>query len=453
MDEVATFSSDLLRHDPNSYDGHRLTADLDLYRAIESSKAGKKEESAQYLDDAVKEYRKADGIKPNQPGVQMQLARTLTAKQDLGGAEGLYKKVLASDPAAQSAYTELYRLYLFEKKYDQAEALLKAAIQANPKQYAYLTTLAMHYSMMGRRDDMVKTLQQVLAHAPDYEQAYMVVGDFYLRMGDAETAIRQYREGMAKDAKRRSGYQKRIIEVLMRQGKRAEAADLNAEILKADPNDNDAKGLAASFLLDKGDVTRALSELQALVTRVPDNVVARYNLGRAHMARGEWEQARQMFQKAIELRPDYMVARLELGRLQIARGEYDAALKTAAQVLQLDHGSVIARLLESTALMGQRKFGESREVLNALAKEYPNAPDVYFQMGLVNLAENKLKDASDAFQKSYQLNPANRRGLLGIVQSMMEQNHPEQAVDLLRKESEKAPEQPRSEDGPGERIH
>ena len=223
----------------------------------------------------------------------------------------------------------------------------------------------------------------------------MVVGDFYLRLGDSETAIRQYREGMAKDAKRQSSYQKRIIEVLMRQGKRSEAADINAEILKADPNDNDAKGLAASFLLDKGDVTRAMSELQALVTRVPDNVVARYNLGRAHMARGEWEQARQMFQKAIELRPDYMVARLELGRLQIARGEYDAALKTAEQVLQMDRGSVIARLLESTALMGQRKFVESREVLNALARQYPNAPDVYFQMGLVNLAENKFKDASD----------------------------------------------------------
>ena len=35
-----------------------------------------------------------------------------------------------------------------------AEALLKSAIQANPKQYGYLTTLAMHYSMMGRREDM-----------------------------------------------------------------------------------------------------------------------------------------------------------------------------------------------------------------------------------------------------------------------------------------------------------
>ena len=196
----------------------------------------------------------------------------------------------------------------------------------------------MHYSMLGRRDDMVGTLQQIKAHANEFDQAYLVVGDFYLRMGDGETAIREYREGMAQGRQAQDHYQKRIIEVLMRQGKRAEAADLNAEILKADPNDNDAKGLAASFLLDKGDVARAMAELQALVTRVPENPVARYNLGRAHVARGEWEQARQMFQKAIELRPDYIVARLELGQLQIARGEFDAALKTAEQVLQFDRG-------------------------------------------------------------------------------------------------------------------
>ena len=272
IDEVATFSSELLKHDPNSYDGHRLTADLDFYHAIESAKSGKREEGLEYLTDSIEEYQKADQLKPNQAPVLLQLARALTAKQDLAAAEGLYKKVLVGT-ASRSSYTELYRLYLFEKKYDQAEALLKSAVQANPKQFEYLTALAMHYSMMGHRDQMASTLQQILAHAQDYEQAYMVVGDFYLRLGDGETAIRQYREGIAKDTKRRSGYQKRIIEVLMRQGKRTEAADLNAEILKADPNDNDAKGLSASFLLDKGDVTRALAELQALVTRAPDNVV------------------------------------------------------------------------------------------------------------------------------------------------------------------------------------
>jgi tetratricopeptide (TPR) repeat protein len=136
----------------------------------------------------------------------------------------------------------------------------------------------------------------------------------------AKSAIREYRDGIAKDPKKATTYQKRIIEVLMRQGKHAEAADLNAQVLKADPNDNDAKGLAATFLLDKGDINRALAELQAVVTRAPENPVARYNLGRAHAARHELEQARQMYQKAIELRPDYLIARLALAQLLVARG-------------------------------------------------------------------------------------------------------------------------------------
>src|SRR5262249_18494323 len=157
------------------------------------------------------------------------------------------------------------------------------------------TSLANHYALVGNRAAMLQTLQEIKSHAADYPQAYLKVGDFYLRLGDGDSAIKEYREGAGKEPKLKLTFEKRIIEVLMRQGKRAEAADMNAQILKQDPNDPDAKGLEATFLLDKGDVARALSELQSVVTRAPENPVARFNLGRAHMARGEWEQARQAF--------------------------------------------------------------------------------------------------------------------------------------------------------------
>jgi tetratricopeptide (TPR) repeat protein len=292
---------------------------------------------------------------------------------------------------------------------------------------------------VGRHDDMVAVLQQVKSHANEFDQAYLVVGDFYLRIGDGDTAIREYNEGLSKDPKKKISYQKRMIEVYMRQGRRGEAADLNAQILKEDPNDNDAKGLAATFLLDKGDVARAITELNAVVTRSPENPVAHYQLGRAHAARGEYEQARQQFAKAIELRPDYIMARLALAQLQVTRGEFDAALKTAGQVLEIDKNSVNARLIESAALMGMRKFGDSREMLGNMLRSNPNSPDVNFQMGLVALAENKYKEAEDAFRKTHQLNPANARGLMGLVETQMAQSKPDQALALLRAESEKNP--------------
>jgi tetratricopeptide (TPR) repeat protein len=74
-----------------------------------------------------------------------------------------------------------------------------------------------------------------------------------------------------------------------------------------------------------------------------------------------------------------------------------------------------------------------------MAKSSPNSSDVYFQLGVAGLMENKYKDAEDAFKKSYQLNPANPKGLFGVVQSYLGQNEPDQALGLLRTEVDKQP--------------
>ena len=64
-----------------------------------------------------------------------------------------------------------------------------------------------------------------------------------------------------------------------------------------------------------------MSELQSVVTARPNNFVARFNLGRAHFARGEFEQARQEFDAASQLRPDYMPARLAQTQVALIRGD------------------------------------------------------------------------------------------------------------------------------------
>ena len=439
LDEVEGYCNALLKRDPNSYDGHRLTGDLDFARATEQFKVKMMDQGRALLDKAIAEYRTAEATKPGQPGVMMQLARAMAAEAQYPEAEKLYRSVIEKDKTFQSAYTELYRLLMFQRRPIDAEQVLKLGAQNNPKQYGYLTMLAMHYSLQNQRQDMVGILNQIKSHAKEYDQAYKTVGDFYLRMGDGDSAIREYREGMSKDVKKKADYEKRIIEVLMRQGKRTEAAELNSQILKDDPSDNDARGLAATFLLEKGDVSKALTELQAVVAHSPNNPVAQFNLGRVHAARGELEQARQRFQKAIDLRPDYVMARLELAQLQLRGRDFDAALKSAEQVLSIDRTSTAARLIESTALMGQKKFAESRQLLDSMLQANPSAPDVLFQLGLVNLAENKFKEAGDAFRRSYELNPANPRGLLGMVETEMAQNHPDQAMQLLQTEAAKAP--------------
>ncbi|MBZ5582881.1 MAG: tetratricopeptide repeat protein, partial [Acidobacteriia bacterium] len=411
LTEVEVYCKQLLERDSNSFDGHRLAGDLNYIRAVEAAKIKNTEESQKELDKALAEYRTADGIKSGDRGVTMQLARGLTLKSDLAGAEQCYRKVIASDKSYAEAYRELYTLLFYQNKRSDAEQLLKLGYQNNPKEFRYLIWLAEQYVIEQRRGDMLGILQQLKSKAGEYDRAYLDVGDFYLRMGDGDSAIKEYKEGMAKDAKNRLTYLKREVEVLMRQGKRAEAAEVNAQILKESPGDADARGVAATLMLDKGDVSKAMTELQEVVTRAPGNPVAHYNLGRAYVMHGDRPQARQQFQKAIELRPDYILARLALAQLQVAEGDYEAALRTARDIQRYDPNNVNARLIESAALMGQKKFGDSRQLLETMLKANPSSPDVMFQIGVVNLAENKYKDAEDSFRRAYQLNPANTRGL------------------------------------------
>jgi tetratricopeptide (TPR) repeat protein len=437
--EVEGITKDLLQRDPNSFDGHRLTADLDFVRAQSSLQAGHPEQTVKLLAGAIAEYRKAISIKTPGPALKMQLARALASDRQFPEAEQIYRQLIDGDKTLVQVYNELYRVYLLQNKTAEAEQTLKTGAANNPKQIGFLLMLASHYSNLQRHDEMVATLNRIKGHAKDFDRAYLVVGDFYVRNGDFAEALNQYKEGMAADPKQKTSYQKRMIEVLMRQHRRSEAADINAAILKDNPKDSDARGLQASLLLDRGEVQKAISELQAVVNAAPDNFVARYNLGRAHIARGEWEQARQQFTEAIRERPDYLSARLALAQLQVMRTEFEPALKSVAAILQIDKNNAPARMIEAAALMGERKYAEARQLLEAVRQANPNAPEIDFSLGMMAMKEGNLKEAEGIFRKAYAANPNDARALVGMVEVLAAQGHYDQAIQVLQSELAKNP--------------
>ena len=67
-------------------------------------------------------------------------------------------------------------------------------------------------------------------------------GDFYMRVGSFQEAIKQYEEGVHKESGRRIEYLKHEIEAYIRDGKTTIAYEKNEQILKADPKDPEARG-------------------------------------------------------------------------------------------------------------------------------------------------------------------------------------------------------------------
>jgi tetratricopeptide (TPR) repeat protein len=440
--DVETIKDWLLRKNPKSFEGTKLQSELALSDALGLYRDNRPQESKQKMEEAISGYRQALQIKPDDTPTTLALAKTLALYGEQDEAEQLYKRVIDKDKTALSAYTELYKLYIAKRNTAEAENVLKRAIATHPSDYNLQTLLAAHYFSANNRVEMTKVLNSLKQHFKDYPDAYIKAGDFYFRIGDADQAMKQYEEGMTVDKARKIDYQKRMIEVLIRQGKTTQAYEKDLEILKANPNDPEARGLKASFLLDKGDVNQAATELQSVVTAKPDNFVAKFNLGRALYQRGDIEQARQRFEEVTKQKPDYMPARLAITQIALRRGDYEGALRSARETSKINPTNGVSRLLEADALINLGKFDEARTLLNLILKSNPTQVDTLNELATLNRMQKRYAEADELFQKCYEVDPSNTRGLQGRIQVRVDQNQPDKAVQLIADEVAKHPERP-----------
>src|SRR5258706_1133906 len=202
VEEVERTAKDLVKADPKSLDGHRLKGRLAFIWAQEAASKKDASKMSERLQEAIAEFRIANSLKPTQTDVIVYLARVLTAAQQYPEAEKLYQSLVEREKTYLQGYLELYRLYMFQDHPDQAEVVLKKAIENNPKKFELQINLAQHYYMRKRRDEVVRVLETLKSHAKEYPQAFEQVVGFYFRLGDGAEAIRQYEVGIKANPER-----------------------------------------------------------------------------------------------------------------------------------------------------------------------------------------------------------------------------------------------------------
>ena len=440
LTEIRAITDGLMKRSPDTWQPHKLTGDLSVLKVAALMKEQKAQEARQELDHGITEYRKAMSFKQGDAVVSLALARVLVLAGETAESENIYKGLVAKDKKNFAALYDLYRLMLGTKRFPEAEALLKQAIADNPKETSLRLQLAQFYYGTNKHEELVALLAGMKKDLKSFPDAYVQAGDFYQRVGQYDDAQKQYDEGIKADPARKAAYLKHQIETLVRQGKFQEAYTKNDVILKDDPKDPEARGLKATFMLDKGEVNQAMTELQSVVTSRPQNFVARFNLGRAHFARGELEQARQDFDQAINLRPDYIPARLAQTQVALMRGDFDAAVRSAEETLKVAPGSIQGRVMKAAALQRLNKYDEARELLEEVLKTNPNQVECLLELGVLNLNQKKNKEAQDLFHRAWVAQPTNIRGLLGESKALLMNGQADQSVKVISAQLQNAPD-------------
>jgi tetratricopeptide (TPR) repeat protein len=432
MDEVTQLGATLHSKAPDSFEDFRLRSDLKRAEAARALNMQDMPTLKKDLEDSIDLLRKSLSVKPGDVQTSIALARSLSLYGHADEAEQIYRGLLDRDKTLGSVYVELFRLYSTEKRSSDAESILKSAIQNLPKEYQFRTLLAGYYYSQGNRAQMTSVLEGIKSHFKDFPDAYLTAGDFYARISDDASALREYQQGQSLDPKRRAEYDKRMVEILIRGGKKEEAYSKVLEMLKANPKDADARAMQANFMLERGEVSTAVNEFQDVVTQKPDNFVARYNLGRAYAATGEYDKAIQQYRESAHERPDFLRPRVALAETEIQTGDFDAALRDAQETVKMAPNDPAANLVEAVAMLRLGQTADAKRILDALAVRFPAFPEVHLELGSLALSQQDYSAALQQFQKAWELSPADSRSLQGEVETYMAQKEQDKALALLQ---------------------
>ncbi len=247
--------------------------------------------------------------------------------------------------------------------------------------------------------------------------------------------------GSKSDSKQLIAYQKRIINVLLAEGKNSEASGVVQQILKEDAHEPDALALRADFLLKTHkpeNVDEADRELQALSKQAPDKVTIWFLLGEAARLKGDLPAAVTRYQETIRRQKDNIPARYELAEVYLMQQRPQEAMQQANEVLKLRPNDYRGRLLHARIMTTAGNFEAARTELNALIKASPKDPEAQLELGVVALGEHKTQEALTIFSKLQ--DTRDPRVAAGLARTYLSQKQVAKAFQILQEATQKEPD-------------
>jgi len=427
--EVDELAKAMFLKNPNSFQGTRLLAFL----AVTKGEFAK----------ATELFKKADSIKPKQPELRFALVQVLARENKWDEAEKWSLEIIKETPKYAPVYDYLLVEYLKRSRRDDGEKMLRLKVANNPGVADFQLQLAGFYRATQRKDLSDKTAMETLAMESKDPTARLKVGDFFVRTREYSRAVEVFRAGAAKEDDRYETYLLRIAQVDVAESKVAEARKELATILKRDPKHSAALAMRASMDLQFGGPELrdgAIKDLQSLVSATPNDVIVRYNLGRAHQQKGELEAARVQFSEAVKRRPDFIAGQIALTQIYMQQRDFGKALTTVDDALKYSPRSVPARSLKVQALVSTGNLRQAKTDLEGYLRESPDSPDLVFQSSVIDFQEGRYKEAETSLVRLRARFPDDVRLTLGLSDVYFRLGKREEAFRLVEAEAAKKPD-------------
>lgn len=416
---------------------------------------------------ALQDGQRAVALRPDDEDALAALAAIEVANSQREQARTLLEKAVARVPQSIELRLLLARLYNDIDAPLSAVAVFDSLIKLRPKERPYRIEQARLYSKMGRQADAERVLRtalhdfpddgglkltlvsflstergrsvgeaelaRMIATAPDNYDLQFALASSYLQGGDQSRAEAQYRAIMARDGTGSHGLLARdgLADMYFQHGQRAAAQQLVAEVLKANPRDNEALTLRASDSIAQGDPRSAIIDLRSVLKDQPTSIPILLALSRAYRANGETALAEESARQAVDADPSDARARVELARQLLADAKTDQAATLLTVLTQGQHPDPDALDLLYRVRIAENDLAGAKAVADQQVLQQPNSAVAHLNVGVVAESQGRMADALAEYRRAYDLAPSTAEPLSATVRLLVRDHKLDEALALL----------------------
>jgi tetratricopeptide (TPR) repeat protein len=204
---------------------------------------------------------------------------------------------------ARRLHAEALETYKEEENLDKPIALLRQAIELDPKYAAAYEALGVFLSRQDKLEEAISLMRRLAEIDPAEIMAHANLSVYYMKQGRIEEAEKEKAEATALQ------FEKLMAESLAKKdrlraeekkrGEQLDKIEMFKKVLEIDPADQIANFGLGSIYMDLGRHEEARRHLQTLVERFPDYSAAYLNLGKTLEQLSRPDEAAEVYRQGI----------------------------------------------------------------------------------------------------------------------------------------------------------
>jgi tetratricopeptide (TPR) repeat protein len=347
---IAVLRSAQQRHPNDFWLNHDLAFALAMSRPAEPGQA-------------VGYYRAALALRPESPGVCLNLGSALQDNGELAEAVAAFQRAIALKPDYADAHNNLGSALYAKGRLDEAIVEFREAIRLDPGDPKAHSNLGNALRDKGRVDEAIAECRVAIRIKPDYFEAHNNLGNALSDKGQVDDAIAEYRVA-----------------------------------IRINPESAEAHNNLGFDLMQKGRLDEAIAECRKATRLKKGFALAYRNLGRALYAKGLLDEAIVEFWEAIRHQKDYFEAHHDLGNALSDKGRLDEAIAEYQEAIRLKKDDALVHYSLGNALRDRGDVtGAVAEFRRAIALK-PDYPEAHCNLGLVLKRQGQFRQALEALR-------------------------------------------------------